>query len=160
MLTPWSALGQPGGGENAASAKAPTAEEFVDFLRDVRAVLSAHFPQPLYVFDNPWFHVGKTARKLMTKEGFTDKDLLKIPPYSPEFNKVVEHSHARLVPEVELGVSANPYAWCFDEVCQIISEAFHKVNSPDVVRRDTLSLKKTYSAVVVAQGGHIKHSLR
>lgn len=160
LLTLGPATGQVGKGDKARPARSPTAQEFVDFVVSVRAVMAAHFQHPLYIFDNPWFHVGKEATRLFLESGFPDEEMLKIPPYSPEFNKVVEHSHARLVPAVEAGVTANPNVWGFEPVCQIISEAFATVNTPEFIRRDTLTWTDTCDAIVEAEGGHIQHRFR
>lgn len=160
MCKHWSPASQARGRSGPTPAKAPTAEEFVDFLGDVDAIMKAHKQAPYYVYDNPYFHVGKTAQQYMQCKGLENVDRFKIPPYSPEFNKVIEHSHARLEKEVEMGLSANPQAWGFEGVAKVIIQAFCKVNDPSVVSRDVLSLPRTYLAIQNAKGGHIARKLR
>jgi hypothetical protein len=87
-------------------------------------------------------------------------EILRIPPFSPEFNKVIEHAHARLEPEVKLGLSSNPGAWGFEAVSKIIDQAFYAVNDPTVIRKDVLSLPDTFAEVLKAEGGHIPKPYR
>jgi hypothetical protein len=143
---------------NTAPAKAPTAEEFADFVRDVDAIMKAHNQAPYYVYDNPYIHVGKAAQQYMQDKGLDKAERFKIPPYSPEFNKVIEHAHARLEGEVQVGLTLNPKAWGFQGVSKIITQAFYKVNDPAVIRKDVLSLPNTYLAVKKAKGGTLRES--
>lgn len=72
-----------------------------------------------------------------------------------DFNKVIERAHARLEAHI-----IPWFKWRGSNVTVAEAKAecerafYHVVNSSTVITRDVLTLKKTYAAIIEAQGGH------
>lgn len=77
-------------------AKAMTQMEFVHCMEEIVAKANqqqaARGTTPLYCFDNPTVHIGDDALEALAGIGITSDQLLRIAPYSPDFNKPIEHS--------------------------------------------------------------------
>lgn len=81
-------------------AKAMTQMEFVDCMRDIAVLANqqqaARGTTPLYCFDNPNVHIGTDALEALAAIGITEDQLLRIAPYSPDFNRPIEHAFGTL----------------------------------------------------------------
>jgi hypothetical protein len=70
-----------------------TQMEFIECMREVAVKANqqqaARGTTPLYCFDNPTVHIGDDA---LAAIGITDNQLLRIAPYSPDFNRPIEHA--------------------------------------------------------------------
>jgi hypothetical protein len=129
-------------------------------MSDARAIMEARKMHPRFVFDNPYIHVGKKAMDFMHEKGIDPALHFRIPAYSPEFNKVIEHAHARLQPAIQMELSKNREAWSFQRVKDIVEQAFQEVNKPATIKKDVESLPATYKQILDAKGGHIPRRYR
>lgn len=48
----------------------------------------------MYSYDNPSIH--KAAEEMLEKMGITQNERVRLPPYSPDMHKVIEHAHANV----------------------------------------------------------------
>lgn len=51
---------------------------------------------PLYIFDNPNVHLGKDGLDMLVAAGISEDQVLHIAPYSPDFNRPIEHAFGSL----------------------------------------------------------------
>jgi hypothetical protein len=136
-------------------AKAETAEEFVDIMCELRNRVKYEVPTPLYCCDQPNIHVGPTAAQLFKEQDFTQDDFFSIPPYSgADFNKVVEHAHARLKRFIQPWINAQVHGLTVPELFKMISIGAREVNDRTVIRADVMSLRKTYQGIIASKGGY------
>jgi aspartyl/asparaginyl-tRNA synthetase len=96
----------------------------------------------------------------MHEKGIDPALHFRIPAYSPEFNKVIEHAHARLKQAVQTALSKTSEAWSFPMIKEIVEQAFQEVNTPATIKKDVESLTATYNQIVHAKGGHIPRRFR
>jgi hypothetical protein len=77
-----------------------TQMEFVDCMRDIAVKANqqqaARGTTPLYCFDNPTVHIGQDALQALADIGISEDQLLRIAPYSPDFNRPIEHAFGAL----------------------------------------------------------------
>lgn len=155
MFLTWSAPFQTRRRGVDVPAKAETAEEFVDIMSELRDRVKYVLPKPLYCFDQPSIHVGPTADQHFQEQDFTDEDFFSIPPYSgADFNKVVEHAHARLKNFLQPWINAQVHGLTIPELFRMIDIGARKVNDPSVIRADVMSLRKTYKGIIANKGGY------
>jgi hypothetical protein len=150
-----SALFQTSRGGEEVPAKAETAEEFVDVMCEVRDRVKYVLPKPLYCFDQPSIHARPLAAEHFKKQNFTQEDFFSIPPYSgADFNKVVEHAHARLKKFIQPWINAQIHGLTVPEIFRMISIGALTVNHPTVIRADVMSLRQTYKGIIASKGGY------
>jgi hypothetical protein len=136
-------------------AKAETAEEFVDIMSELRDRVKYVLPKPLYCFDQPSIHVGPTAAGHFKEQGFTQEDFFSIPPYSgADFNKVVEHAHARLKKFIQPWINAQVQGLTMPELFRMIDIGTRMVNDPTLIRADVMTLRKTYKGIIASKGDY------
>ena len=136
-------------------AKAETAEEFVDIMSELRDRVKYVLPKPLYCFDQPSIHVGPTAAGHFKEQGFTQEDFFSIPPYSgADFNKVVEHAHARLKKFIQPWINAQVQGLTMPELFRMIDIGTRIVNDPFLIRADVMTLRKTYKGIIASKGDY------
>jgi hypothetical protein len=160
MLPFWPATSQVGRGCSSRPAQSPTAEEFVNFLSDARNIMIAKKMHPRFVYDNPYIHVGSKAQDFMREKDIDPALHFCIPAFSPEFNKVIEHAHARLKHRVETALSQPHAPWSFQMIRDIVEQAFQEVNTPATIKPDVESLPAMYDQILDAKGGHIRRLYR
>jgi hypothetical protein len=77
-----------------------TQMEFIDCMRDIAVMANqqqaARGTTPLYCFDNPNVHIGAEALQALADIGISQDQLLRIAPYSPDFNRPIEHAFGTL----------------------------------------------------------------
>jgi hypothetical protein len=77
-----------------------TQMEFIDCMRDIAVLANqqqaARGTTPLNCFDNPNVHIGPDALQALADIGISEDQLLQIAPYSPDFNRPIEHAFGTL----------------------------------------------------------------
>lgn len=129
-------------------------------MSDARNIMIAKEMHPRFVYDNPYIHVGSKAEEFMREEDIDPALHCWIPALSPEFNKVIEHAHARLKRKVKTALSKTRAAWTFQMIRDIVEQAFQQVNTPATIKPDVASLPAMYNQILDAKGGHIPRRYR
>lgn len=122
----------------------------------------------LYQWDNASIHTRASPQEL-GKLGITHEMVLEHPENSPEFNKVVEHTHANLakafeqaLAETALGKDVEGYKRLFQRTAMPFHHvpAYATALTAGAIARDFESLPDTWNAVVAANGNGIPRSLK
>jgi hypothetical protein len=145
-------------------ARAETSEEFADGLQEIQHVVNAD-DSPLknatFCFDNPPIHVGRAAKKYLEERGIDYSNRFYIPPLSgSDFNKVIEHAHGRLKRIMLQWYDLHGQARTMDEIVAVTQEVFKRVNQPSTIKKDVLTLKNTYAAILAREGGYVQKKFR
>jgi hypothetical protein len=136
-------------------ARGETSEEFVDIMCEIRDRVKYVLANPLYCFDQPTIHVGSKADAYFQQHCFKQDDFFRIPPYSgPDFNKVIEHAHARLLKHIQPWINSQLGGFTTSELFRQIDIAAHEVNRPSIIRADVMSLRQTYRGIVANHGDY------
>jgi hypothetical protein len=141
-------------------AKAMTSCEFVDAIAEICEKVNAP-TSPLRAatlcYDNPYAHVGKKAQKSMLEKGIDPYDRFKIPPLSgSDFNKIVEHAHGRLKDYMYKWFALQPNGVCVEKAVAVCKAAFYdNLNERSMIKKDVMSLKRTYASIIEAKGGYV-----
>ena len=141
-------------------AKAPTTQEFVDFMTKLDTLVdqqwhtknarAASYGGPIYVLDNAPIH----NRGRVIAAGIKPERLeYEIPPRSPDFNKVAEHIHHMLAQGLMDAMAADKQLKSADDLKAKVKWLFKHTISTYAIRNDARSLKETFRQVVLA-GGH------
>ena len=154
-------------------AKSCTADEVIDFLEDVRKKLegktslyrtSRKDNAPVYVMDNDKIHI---AGDIYCRTGLVQQNsiqagpmLLKIPPYSSEFNKPIEHVHSILQDRFTKHLLQYQALPDIQVLQKWLESMFYDGGKDESTRLDILSLRQTYQQVVQQDGGWIAHRFR
>lgn len=110
-----------------------------------------------YSWDNDKVHKGAD----LTEVGIEEGDRFYLPELSSDMHKVVEHIHAWLQGEMSKWLCQQDkqsltVGQCKDELKRL----FHNVLQTESIQRDVETLKETYEAVVLADGGYVKKARR
>lgn len=109
--------------------------------------------KPMYVYDNPNWHKGADPRKA----GISPDQCIKLPTWSPDFNKPIEHAHHYTKRAFNEWLLDNPGSHSNEQVLNKWQELFYDKAAQDTVWRDVKSLQHTYEAVHKAGGGFVEH---
>jgi len=130
--------------------------EFTDLMREVATIAdhqqSLRGTRPLYMFDNPSVHIGAD----LTAVGISQDQILPIAPYSPDFNKPIEHTFGilkgvfrkYLYDDCEMGREEIPPAKLQRDLKHMFMSEIHA----SVVMADAYSLPDTWDVVRSAEG--------
>lgn len=77
----------------------------------------------------------------------------KIPPYSPDFNKVVEHRFGTIKREFQKRVFTDLSIRNYTTAAKLLRKVVEDVVTPNAVFADACTVKKTLEAVYRADGG-------
>lgn len=122
----------------------------------------------LYQWDNASIHTRASPQEL-GKIGITHEMVLQHPENSPEFNKVVEHTHANLATAFEQALAetgpakdVEGYKRTFKRTAMPRTRvpAYATAMTAAAIERDVMSLPDTWNAVVAANGKGIPRSLK
>lgn len=139
-------------------ARGVTAEEFKKEVLPaiMQAAQEKGLRQASYCFDNASVH--KRAINLMEQAGEQKivKKFMRIPAWPPDFNKVIEHSHAILQEAFfkALASSAVPAAIKGPGLRQLLSDTFFRAITKRPIAADVDTMKDTYKAVIAAKGDY------
>ena len=112
-----------------------------------------HGFRPLFAMDNAAVH--KSAIKMLINEGsYTEADFVKIPPYSPDIMKAIEHTHAIVCTHFrkELMKLDKPYQSLL-QYQALMEHMFNHYIKRASMRRDIESLKETFEQIIKEGGG-------
>lgn len=137
-------------------AKGPTAEEF---LKEViseakKAAEDKGIRNPIFAFDNASIHE-------LAKRELPASQVLKVPKWSPDFMKVIEHNHAYVVNrfERELGRRRNinhPPSMFH----KLLIKCFKEATTKEVVSSDLRGLWPMLRATITVGGDYASRNLR
>jgi hypothetical protein len=128
--------------------------EFVDCMQDIVVLANqqqaARGTTSLYCFDNPSVHIGTDALEALAGLGISEDQLLRIAPYSPDFNRPIEHAFGTLKASFRnylythgllTGAGVEPR-----RLQEILYECFMKI-TPASVMADVLKLPDLWDVV-------------
>ena len=137
-------------------AKGPTAEEF---LKEViseakKAAEEKGIRNPIFAFDNASIHE-------LAKGALPASQVLKVPKWSPDFMKVIEHNHAYVVDRFEryLAKKRNikqPPSMFHN----LLINCFRDATTKQVVSRDLRGLWPMLRATITVDGDYASRNLR
>ncbi|PNH03894.1 hypothetical protein TSOC_010003 [Tetrabaena socialis] len=91
-------------------AKGPTADEFKDFISNVKAAYAVRCAaagiacRPIWSWDNPRIH-GSVEKGDWESRGITTANHTQLPTYSPDMHNVIETSHALICAALQKGIN-------------------------------------------------------
>lgn len=142
-----------------------TSDEFEEIMGKLRATMEAPEMQQklsrnqqwLYSWDNHKIHRGANLQTV----GYEDADRFALPELSSDMHKVVEHVHGWLQARMQLWLEEQDEQKITVEQCKAeLRRLFEEELSQESIKKDVASQKKTYAAVVAAEGGMIPAALR
>jgi DDE superfamily endonuclease len=98
----------------------------------------------------------KWAEKQLPKKSFK---FVKIPPYSPDFNKVIEHRFNHIKRLFQQRVFDNPKIRTFKAAAKLLKKVVNETVTQDAVMADASTMKQTLKAIYDADGGWPPHDL-
>ncbi len=98
----------------------------------------------------------KWAEKQLPKRFFK---FVSIPPYSPDFNKVIEHRFNHIKRVFQQRVFDDPRIRTFKAAAKLLKTVVEETVTPDIVMKDASTMKQTLRAVYDADGGWPPHDL-
>jgi len=148
------------------AAKGTTSKEFVKMIKKIVAEAAKLYNQkgdkyrgrgvwePLLSYDNPCIHAGATAD--LEEIGITQREnRVRLPEYSPDFYKVIEHVHSNLQQKsrdvLRDDASINTPMQYVDLLFKYF-KSFKSLDKGGIVR-DVQSLPETYQEVHRLKGG-------
>jgi len=139
--------------QKKAPAKGTTGEEIKEIIEVVHALAlekerrrKGHFRGGVRIcWDN--------ARQHKWAERQLKYNFVKIPPYSPDFNKVVEHQFNTIKGEFQKRVLADLSICDYRSAADLLVEVVGEVVTPDELLKDASTMKATMRAVYQADGG-------
>lgn len=109
----------------------------------------------LYSLDNAPTH------KFLIPGEYDVGPILKLPPYSPDLHKVVEHQHA-LIKRVWYSRIRKqfPNEATREEAQELLQQVIKDVVKQDVIERDMISLNRTYCRILELEGDYPEAEFR
>lgn len=84
----------------------------------------------------------------------------KIPPYSPDIMKVIEHPWNTIKREFRQRLSADKTITDLNEAAALFERVAHEVITPESVAKDVATVRDTLKAIQEAKGGHVPKRFR
>ena len=111
--------------------------------------------KPIWSFDNARHHISALESGLLEPAGVTKRTRARLPPYSSDMHKVVEHAIGNTVAAFHRRLRANSRVRTMEGYIAMLTAAFFEVNTADRISRDVSSLKGTYRVIAAsrAEGG-------
>jgi hypothetical protein len=109
-------------------------------------------------FDNAGVHKGANLHQF----GIATADIVHVPPWSSDLQKVVEHCHANLYHRMQGWLRqlekehrpTTPIADCKSKLAEVFKEM------AEAIQKDVKSLPKTYKEIIARQGHYIPRARR
>ena len=111
--------------------------------------------KPIWSFDNARPHTSAMESGLLEPAGVTKRTRARLPPYSSDMHKVVEHAIGNTVAAFHRKVRATSRVRTMEGYIAMLTAAFNEVNTADRISRDVESLMGTYRVIAAskAEGG-------
>ena len=118
-----------------------------------QAVL-AGIKDPIFAFDNN--HIHHDVQEHPEMLGLAPANILKLPNYSPDFNKAIEHNHAYTQSAFMAELRDHPFDEPLDPVKlrQLLERVFFHHTTVKMVCTDVDSMRQTWDAVIERKGGY------
>lgn len=133
-------------------AKSTTQEEFEDNMAmlhgKVLYLRGAETWKPLYCYDNNRIQANAEFRRMY----FACHQRVHIPPYSPDFNKPIEHVFHQMKDKLRVKIYQHNGPLEVKQLRKWVVEIFEQEISVDSIAKDVQSLKNTYLAVSTDKG--------
>ena len=115
--------------------------------------------QLIYSLDNDSAH--KKALPLLKEAGVLNgSNRAPLPALSPDMHKVVEHTHALLMYHFnEMLETLDDSPRSVEFYLEKLREIFFREVTPEIITKDTRSLRASYMAIKEAKGGYIDRDL-
>jgi hypothetical protein len=115
--------------------------------------------QIIYSFDNDRAHT-KAVPYLEAAGVLNSSNRAPLPALSPDMHKVVEHTHALLMYHFnEMMETLDDRPRSVDFYIEKLREIFFREVTPEIITKDTRTLRATYRAIIAADGGYICKAL-
>lgn len=149
--------------KNGNPAKGLTLSEFKARFAAIKRALTAKWkeqlgdsaPAPIFIWDNGRFHTDDPAAV-----GLRPQELLPIPPYSPDINKVVEHAHKSVKERFHNIWDAFPSLKKRVDAETILRKLWKELDFQEAVEKDALTLPATFAAIIESKGDHVARKFR
>jgi hypothetical protein len=156
-------------------AKAPTAVEIQDFIKDVNDIVMHHpgwtsvMGEPIYSLDNVSVHTSAVQGWDQENSWWHQNNIWGsckfVAKWSPDLHQVVEHAHARITHHFQhmLWLEAVKQQIVRKKVTkymELLQSAFEATCQPDTIGANVHRLKAVYEAVVAARGDWAPRGLR
>lgn len=105
---------------------------------------------PRISMDNPRIHKAaiKDYKQQLVDAGWDDSiTLFPLPTYSPDFHRVIEHTHGRAVLQFQKWMYQNPRKHSLEKYKQVFEELYRKCCTPDIIAADVAGLPALYKYV-------------
>jgi hypothetical protein len=111
--------------------------------------------KPIWSFDNARHHTSALESGQLAPAGITKRTRARLPPYSSDMHKVVEHAIANTVATFHRKLRASRRVRTMAGYISMLRAAFFEVNTADRINRDVESLMATYRVIAAskANGG-------
>jgi hypothetical protein len=144
-------------------ARGSTREEFRELIMEIekaargqRAKLQRRPPPPInWSWDNASWHDPALA-----SGPFHPSRRLKLPPNSPDMHKVVEHAIGLLKHSFKKEFNKDRTIKTAKQAASLLHQVAHKVITRESIRKDVLSLEKTYRNIIESEGDWASQGLR
>lgn len=153
MLMSWILLQVESTGEKA---RGPTGQEFLKDVISVakKAAEEKGIRHPIFAFDSDSIH--DLAREVLPED-----QVLRVPKWSPDFMRVIEHNHAYVVDAFEKLLNKKvARKYTPEEFQQFLKVTFYKVSTKEVVQKDIKADRELLKAVIANGGDYCEKPLR
>lgn len=138
-------------------AKGTTVAEFEDNMvkitQQATSTWGSRDSKPFFCYDNAkWQAYAKYSNM-----GMSGHQRIKIPPHSPDMNKPIEHVFNQIKQKL-----AERFYKCTEEITahtvqEWVRDIFENEITTESIKKDALSLKKTYLAIKTYKGDEVYH---
>lgn len=143
-------------------AKGPTEEEFIEVMKEIKAALQELQDEPwieglrqlidgwqgwTFAYDYDRIHNTPDTKALLEAAGIPPELRTPHPKYSPDFMKVVEHTHGRMWHKFCNKLEELEEKLTLEEYKEMLTECFYECADDATIMQDVLSLPKLYEIV-------------
>jgi hypothetical protein len=150
-----------------------TAQEFKDYMQQLKGKVTAMLQQPkyrdlwiertggtpeqcppIYSFDNPPIH---TDLEVLKQLGLADEqgkpvDRLVLPAHSPDLHRCAERVHARICGKFQEWLNHETEDFSMEYYCRVLQNIYYTTESEDITYKDIANIDKLYDVVIELNG--------
>jgi hypothetical protein len=118
---------------------------------------------PRISMDNPRIHKAavKDYKQQLVALGWDDSiTMFPLPTYSPDFHRVIEHTHGRAVLAFQKWLYTNPRKHSLKKYMQEFERMYRECCTPDIIAADVAGMPDLYKHVAAHEGAWAPASMR
>lgn len=152
----------PTGQEVALEVLVPILQRAQEELAGKLGKVNGKKLQPRLSMDNPTIHQSaiKQYKEELKNAGWKANTRFPLPTYSPDFHRVIEHTHGRAVLAFRKWLYDNPKKHTVGRYKAVFEQLYRKCCSADAIAADVAGLPELYAYVAANNGDWAPANMR